>query len=166
MIRKALACGTALVFLLCGLWHGAGWTFIVWGAWHGLWLVVERFSGRPPLHAVLPAPLRTLATFLLVTIGWVVFRATDLADAGRILAVMCIPQPARGGSALLSAVIYTRGHLILMALCALLTFQPVQGYDWTRRLGWAGIPVLVVLFALALMTMFAQSFRSFLYFQF
>jgi alginate O-acetyltransferase complex protein AlgI len=155
-----------IVFLLCGLWHGAGWTFIVWGAWHGLWLVVERVFGRRPFYAFLPSPVRVLATFLLITVGWVIFRAPDLAKAGRMLAIMFAPQSAQGGSALLSALIYTRGHLILMVLCALLAFQPVQGYDWTRRLSWGRIVVLVVLFALALMTMFAQSFRSFLYFQF
>ena len=38
-----------IVFLLCGLWHGAGWTFIVWGAWQGLWLVVERVLGKKTL---------------------------------------------------------------------------------------------------------------------
>jgi len=53
-----------------------------------------------------------------------------------------------------------------MALCALLVFQPVQGFDWARRLSWPKVLVLVVLFGLSLMTMFAQSFRSFLYFQF
>lgn len=155
-----------IVFLLCGLWHGAGWTFLVWGAWHGIWLVVERFLGRRPFYAFLPSSVRVLVTFLLITVGWVIFRAVDLAEAGRMLAIMFAPQSAQGGSTLLSAVLYTRGHLILMALCALLVFQPVQGYDWARRLRWAKIPVLVVLFALALMTMFAQSFRSFLYFQF
>ena len=83
-----------------------------------------------------------------------------------MLAIMLWPKAAEGGSTLLSAVIYTRGHLILMALCALLVFQPVQGFDWTRRLNGPKVLTLVVLFALSLMTMFAQSFRSFLYFQF
>ena len=31
-----------IVFLLCGLWHGAGWTFVLWGLWHGTFLVLER----------------------------------------------------------------------------------------------------------------------------
>jgi len=155
-----------IVFLLCGLWHGAGWTFIVWGAWHGAWLVVERLLGRRPFYAFLPSPVRVLVTFLLITVGWVIFRAPDLAEAGRMLAIMFVPQSAQGGSTLLSAVIYTRGHLIVMALCAVLVSQPLQGCDWTGRLHWAKVPVLIVLFALALMTMFAQSFRSFLYFQF
>ena len=46
-----------IVFLLCGLWHGAEWTFVVWGAVHGCLLIVERyfrhvelgtFSGHKP----------------------------------------------------------------------------------------------------------------------
>jgi hypothetical protein len=53
-----------------------------------------------------------------------------------------------------------------MALCAVLAFQPVQAFDWTRRLSWPGMLVTVLLFALALLTMFGQAFRSFLYFQF
>jgi alginate O-acetyltransferase complex protein AlgI len=155
-----------IVFLLCGLWHGAGWTFIVWGAWQGSWLVIERAIGRRPLYVAFPSPIQVLLTFLLVTVGWVVFRADTLAQAWRLLAIMFSPRLPYGGSTLLSAVIYTRGHLILMALCTLLVFQPLQGFDWTRRLTWPRAFMLVVLFVLALMTMFAQSFRSFLYFQF
>ncbi len=155
-----------IVFLLCGLWHGAGWTFIVWGAWHGFWLVIERAFGRKPFYASLPASARVLATLLLLTIGWVIFRAETLAEAGRLLTVMFVPTAAQGGSMLLSSIIYTRGHLIIMALCAMLVFQPVQGFDWTRRLDWSRVLVPAGLFALSLLTLFAQSFRSFLYFQF
>jgi alginate O-acetyltransferase complex protein AlgI len=161
-----------IVFLLCGLWHGAGWTFLVWGAWHGFWLIVERVrEGMGPIGRMGPVGRFTLhasrfTTFLLVTLGWVVFRATDLAEAGRMLAIMLWPRAAQDGSTLLSAVIYTRGHLILMALCAVLVFQPVQGFDWTHRLSGPKVFVLAILFVMAMMTMFAQSFRSFLYFQF
>jgi alginate O-acetyltransferase complex protein AlgI len=155
-----------IVFLLCGLWHGAGWTFIVWGAWHGFWLVTERALGRKPFYATLPASARMLVTLFLITIGWVIFRAETLAEAWRLLAVMFMPTAAQGGSTLLSAIIYTRGHLLLMSVCAVLVFQPVQGFDWTRRLDWSRVLVPASLFALSLMTLFAQSFRSFLYFQF
>ncbi len=83
-----------------------------------------------------------------------------------MLSIMLWPTAAQGGSTLLCAAIYTRGYLILMALCSLFVFQPVQGFDWARRLSWPKVLVLIVLFGLSLMTMFAQSFRSFLYFQF
>ena len=114
-----------------------------------------------------PSPVQVLLTFLLVTIGWVVFRRRHsrpgLENAG---GDVCRRRPPQGGSTLLSAVIYTRGHLILMALCAVLVFQPCRAS--IGRGGWTGPKglVLVVLFALSLMTLFAQSFRSFLYFQF
>ncbi len=155
-----------IVFLLCGLWHGAGWAFLVWGAWHGVWLVVERACGRKPVYAGLPASARVLVTLLLITVGWVIFRAETLGEAGRLLTLMFVPTAAQGGSTLLSAIIYTRGHLIIMALCAMLVFQPVQGFDWVRRLDWSRVLVPAGLFALSLLTLFAQSFRSFLYFQF
>jgi alginate O-acetyltransferase complex protein AlgI len=154
-----------IVFLLCGLWHGAGWTFIVWGAWHGFWLVVERAFGRKPFYAGLPLSVRVLVTLLLITIGWVIFRADTLSEAWRLLAVMFAPTTAQGGSTLLSAIIYTRGHLVIMALCALLVFQPIQGFDWTRRLDWSRVLLPAGLFVLSLLTLFAQSFRPFLDFQ-
>ncbi|NLH40784.1 MAG: MBOAT family protein [Planctomycetes bacterium] len=154
-----------IVLLLCGLWHGAGWTFIVWGAWHGFWLIAERWQKN--MGAAAPTGLLGRCnTFFLVLLGWVIFRAADLSDAWRLLSIMSWPQRAQGGSSLLSAAIYTRGSLFFMALCTVLVFQPVQGFDWVRRLSWPKVVTLAILFALSLTTMFAQSFRSFLYFQF
>ncbi len=37
-----------IVFVLCGLWHGANWTFVVWGLWHGLFLIAERLFTPSP----------------------------------------------------------------------------------------------------------------------
>ena len=67
-----------LIFLLSGLWHGAGWGFIVWGALHGGAQVAERLlKGRVSL----PKPLAWLLTFLFVNIAWVFFRAESLHQA-------------------------------------------------------------------------------------
>jgi alginate O-acetyltransferase complex protein AlgI len=70
----------ALVFVLCGLWHGAAWTFLIWGGWHGLLLVIER-SGFGRLLARLPSVVAQAWTMLCVMIGWVFFRAADLPYA-------------------------------------------------------------------------------------
>ena len=83
-----------------------------------------------------------------------------------MLTVMFVPQAAQGGSTLLSAMIYTPCPLITMALCAVLVFQPVQGFDWVWRCNWLKILLLAVLFAFSIMTLFTQSFQSFLYFRF
>jgi alginate O-acetyltransferase complex protein AlgI len=63
-----------LVFLLCGLWHGASLTFVGWGAYHGLFLILERTAFARVIER-LPRVLRVLYTLLVVTFGWVLFRA-------------------------------------------------------------------------------------------
>jgi alginate O-acetyltransferase complex protein AlgI len=87
-----------LVFLLCGLWHGASLTFVVWGLYHGLFLVLER-TGWGSLQSKLPRSLRHAYTLLAVMLGWVIFRAETFAAAKSfILALLGLgsaaaPQP-------------------------------------------------------------------------
>jgi len=71
---------------LCGLWHGAGFTFIIWGLMHGLALIVCHVWQRNGRE--LSAPIGWAVTMVFVIVGWVVFRADDFAEAGRILAGM------------------------------------------------------------------------------
>ena len=73
-----------MVFLLCGLWHGANWTFVLWGMWHGVFLVVERLGLRSLLVRV-PIWARWLYALLAVMGGWVLFRAADFPARSAIL---------------------------------------------------------------------------------
>jgi alginate O-acetyltransferase complex protein AlgI len=82
--RLRLASNLLTVFVLCGLWHGASWTFLVWGLYHGLLLVLERV-GLGRLLERLPAPVRHGWALLAVLVGWVIFRAPTLAEAGVFL---------------------------------------------------------------------------------
>lgn len=70
-----------LTFLLSGLWHGAAWNFVLWGAWHGLLLVLwTLWDHAPPAlrpHR-LPQFVLVPLTFILVHIGWLMFRETSL----------------------------------------------------------------------------------------
>ncbi|MDE6804481.1 MAG: MBOAT family protein, partial [Muribaculaceae bacterium] len=80
---------TISVFLISGLWHGANWTFIVWGLYHAL-LFTPRFlrkKNSAPFIKVTPK-LKPFSesigmgiTFMLVVIGWVIFRSDTLNDA-------------------------------------------------------------------------------------
>jgi D-alanyl-lipoteichoic acid acyltransferase DltB (MBOAT superfamily) len=84
-----------ITFLVSGLWHGARWTFVVWGALHGAYLILALVSGdaRARIRGALgldrhPTVLRiwqTTATFSLVGVAWVFFRATSLGDAWYVL---------------------------------------------------------------------------------
>ncbi|HNR77855.1 MAG TPA: MBOAT family O-acyltransferase, partial [Parvularculaceae bacterium] len=82
-----------LTMLLGGLWHGASWTFVAWGGLHGFYLAAERWirsqSGvqGDPAGAWNRFAL-ALATYFLVNITWVFFRAETFEGAARILAGM------------------------------------------------------------------------------
>ncbi len=65
-----------IVMTLGGLWHGAAWGFAIWGFYHGALLMIERWGGQlgvPSLPRALAIPL----VFVLVSIGWSLFRLTD-----------------------------------------------------------------------------------------
>ena len=66
------------VFFLTGLWHGANWTFVVWGLFHGAFSFLEEFV--PSLRKV-PRVLLHVYTMLVVTVGFVIFRADTLSLA-------------------------------------------------------------------------------------
>src|SRR6478736_9425249 len=68
-----------VVFLLCGLWHGASWPFVLWGAWHGLFLVAERAGVGRMLERL--GPMSHAYALAVVMGGWVLFRSSTLARA-------------------------------------------------------------------------------------
>ncbi|MEZ5326116.1 MAG: MBOAT family protein [Verrucomicrobiales bacterium] len=80
-----------ITMLLGGLWHGAAGHFIVWGAFHGLLLatyhVIKKHSlVRIPENNRIAEFVCIAATFHLVCIGWLFFRAESTAQALTMLA--------------------------------------------------------------------------------
>jgi len=73
-----------LVFLLCGLWHGASWTFVVWGAIHGVFIMLEEVIDVRRL----PRALGRLYTMLVVACAFVIFRADTLGQGIGVLGRM------------------------------------------------------------------------------
>ena len=67
-----------IVFILSGLWHGAGWNFILWGIYFGLFLVLERIFIRNNNSKGFWVYVGWLYTFIVVVIGWVLFRIEDI----------------------------------------------------------------------------------------
>lgn len=69
-----------VVFLISGFWHGASWTFVLWGVFHGTFLILDRLFMLDILKKMGRVP-SMLITFLVVVLGWVVFRAETVGDA-------------------------------------------------------------------------------------
>lgn len=66
------------VFFLTGLWHGANWTFVVWGLYHGAF---SFFEEAVPVWKKLPHAILHVYTTLVVTVGFVIFRADTLGKS-------------------------------------------------------------------------------------
>lgn len=68
-----------LVFILCGLWHGAAWNFLIWGLFHGFFLLVERIGLFKFLHR-LPNFIRVIYVWLTIFISWIIFRSSSFTQ--------------------------------------------------------------------------------------
>ena len=155
----------AIVMLLGGLWHGAAWTFVCWGAFHGALLAAERWRGAS-LYPFLPAPFRRGATFGLVLLSWVLFRAADLGDAGGYFRSLGGLSPVTDQARLLGQVIAEPYSLLALAGAAVVTWGAPQTWDWTRRLTAPRAMAALGLLLLAWGVLATQAHNPFIYFIF
>ena len=159
-----------VVFVLSGIWHGAAWTFLFWGFAHGLLHILEkalrnRFPYKEPnsrwLGISLDA-LRIAKTFVLVTLFWVMFRATDFANM-RDIFVAAVTNFGGGQNLAVKPEVWL--YLALFILSDLLLFN-------TRFDAWCeGKPMIVrwLVYALLIFLIIACSSVNsfpFIYFQF
>lgn len=72
-----------IVYLLSGLWHGAGWTYICWGALHGAFCVLTRW-GKAVFDRI-PKAVNWLITFAFINLGFIIFRAESLSQAFAVI---------------------------------------------------------------------------------
>ena len=103
---------------------------MAWGAFHGLLLVLERWHGKQSLYSALPRPGRIAVTFLLMLFSWVLFRADNMTAAAEYFRAMLGFSAGSEVAPLLGALIYTPHHVLILATCAFLVFQPLQAHDW------------------------------------
>lgn len=159
-----------IVFLLCGLWHGAAWTFVVWGLYHGALLVGERllrlrFGFEPT------GPLGRGLTLLLVIIGWVIFRATSWSQATVFLSAMW-GNPVPTNWRFFELQHYVDGavlaYLIVGTIITLVSFDTERLRAWMGpRLSTAALGTASLATALVAVAMLSKTqFNPFIYFQF
>ncbi|MFQ5517934.1 MAG: MBOAT family O-acyltransferase [Acidimicrobiia bacterium] len=156
-----------LTMLLGGLWHGAAWTFVVWGGLHGSYLALHRrFRGaaakreRDPFtrRDILPA----VATFHLVCLSWIFFRATSFTQAWNYLTGILT---LRGGPVDTGAI-----SLVVPAVLAMLIIDLAQrnAADETVLLRWAPAArgIAYGMMVLAVVVFSGADTVPFIYFQF
>lgn len=126
------------VFLLSGLWHGAGWTFLIWGGLHGLGQIVERVWGKS--RDALPRLLRWALTFAFVNAAWVFFRAPGVPQALTLLRTAVTADFRPPADWLMAEVFAKEAKALTMLLPAL--------RDWTAPALTCGLFAAALLAAL------------------
>lgn len=172
--RRAYA-NLVLVFLLCGLWHGASWPFVLWGVWHGTFLVLERAGLDAWLRR--SAPLAHVYALLAVMGGWVLFRCDTLAQAGHFYAALAGFAPGDASRHMLAE--YLDPFVATMLAIGVVFATPIaqrigQWRDRTAASGgargslalWLDMTWIGLVFLMASAFLAASTYNPFIYFRF
>lgn len=161
-----------IVWVLTGIWHGAGWNFLFWGLWYAFLLMMEKlFLGK--VLASLPKGIGILYNGLAVLLGWVLFSLdTPVRIAGYLAAMFGF-----GGGTVDSLGLYLFGEYWVLFAIAVAASTPLPGMIARRlekaetgwgiaiyRLGEKVIPALLLLLSVAVIV--DGTFNPFLYFRF
>ncbi|HMD50951.1 MAG TPA: MBOAT family O-acyltransferase, partial [Bryobacteraceae bacterium] len=146
-----------ITMLLGGLWHGANWTFVAWGGYHGALLILNRWS--EPWLRVWPQVARRAVTFLLVVIGWVLFRSDSFAMARGLLTAMFTP---------VAGMTMTAWPTLIFGIAVSAALAHLGPNSFELRFRWTPARVLAygAAFAACLAMILVGQQSPFLYFQF
>ena len=163
-----------LIVCFCtGLWHGASWTFVIWGLWHGLFLLLETYI---PTFKKLPRFIGHIYALLVVTLGFVLFRADTLSYGLGFIGRMF----AGGGSAAFALSQLTPWFLVML-LAAVIGCAPIRPLadrirlnlygEGTLSTGWKVVQVVLYVLALAglvwcILRLSPGGYNPFIYFRF
>ncbi len=163
-----------IVFVLCGLWHGAAWTFLVWGLYHGLFLVIERMGFRNWLGR-LWSPLQHAYLLVVVMVGWTFFRCETIDAALHMLARMF---GFGGEGAFVGLDEYVNAEVLTVVILAIIfstplparlfNALPVASVSALRANGSQFLQSAVVVCLILLVTakLMASAYNPFIYFRF
>ncbi len=156
---------TLVVWMLTGMWHGAAWNFILWGLLYAVCLLAEKWI---PALQKLPNALRRGYTLLVVILGFVLFNAESMAQAGSDIAGMF----GFGSVPLVSAetLYYLKSYGLLFVLGfvgATPLVRDTANRLYKKRLVAVLEPVVLILLLLVCSGYLVDgSFSPFLYFRF
>ena len=162
-----------IVFAATGIWHGANWTFLCWGLFHGTFLVLES-SGLLPIKKCKWKPLRILYTLLLVTVGFVLFRADNITQAWYVIKAM-FGFGASGGIALATAISFLSPYYLVIGMLAVIGCTDYPAHLFGKCMKAIKKPEIAELVKMLLcivgvllcyMALASDSYNPFIYFRF
>jgi alginate O-acetyltransferase complex protein AlgI len=152
-----------LVFVICGIWHGANFTFLIWGLWHGSFIILERVI-KDKLK-IFPFIIIKIYTFLVIIIGWVFFRAENLNEALIYLKIMF--SFSLGEVTFINLTLPFSILLVGCFLCLLPDkYIPAHKFSKSNQISSIGYLVQVILAILSISLLLSGLRNPFIYFNF
>lgn len=177
-----------IVFLVSGLWHGAGWNFLLWGGLHGLYQVVgkqtgpvrQRMRNRLGIRTETGSfrALRMFLTFCLVDFAWLFFRAEGIGQAASMLRHMVTglnPFYLAGENWYSMGLNRPNFQLLLLAMGVLfcvdcMQYRGVSLWGWFSRQGrvFRGLGYVLMVLVILIFGVWGSAYHAaeFIYFQF
>ncbi len=156
-----------LVFVVSGVWHGAGWNFVLWGAMHAAFLILVRLSGK----RVLPGPLAWSLTMVAAFSAWLCFYELNTSRMLSKLALLLNPAAYAPGALKATIALFPPGDRFVLAGLFVLV-AGVLSLEWlsVRRLNepygyFRKKPVLILLVVLTVLLAPGKN-NGFIYFAF
>jgi len=153
------------VWMLTGAWHGAAWNFVLWGLLYAVLLLVEKWV---PSLQKMPDILRHGYVLLITMLGFVLFNAESISQAGSDMAALF----GFGGLPAVTpeTLYYLRSYALLFVL-GMVGSTPVVKLAAQRVTATKAGPILELLVLAALLLVCTGylvdgSFSPFLYFRF
>lgn len=152
-----------LVFFATGLWHGASWNFVLWGLWHGTFSVLED-SGVLPVQRLRGRLAGRIYTLLVVVLGFTLFRADTLAQAGAMFSAMFTGVGLNWAGTAAVCALLTPSFLLCLLVSLLLSAPVAKRLEPKRE--WITLAGSLVLLVLCMLDLSAGTFNPFIYFRF
>lgn len=162
-----------IVFLVTGIWHGAGWNYILWGVLNGMCMLIERCIRDKKFYVRIPYAVKWGVTMFIVLVSWEIFRLTSLSEGADFLGIMF-------GVTEFSLVNFTFAYyftpkmitLVVIGILGATVFHKKCFYDIYSKVNESGILFViqeVILFGIMILTvmfMVNSTYSPFIYFQY
>jgi alginate O-acetyltransferase complex protein AlgI len=164
--RGRTAVNLLITFFISGLWHGAAWNFILWGIYWGILVVIFRSEGKHEGRDHW-RPLRILGTFVLIHIGWLLFREGNLQHLAHLATLSPFRVTSEQWQVALYLFLLTFTYSIPIWLHAAWTeFGRPLGFMQSPRLSLLGRCAAAAMLFLGILVMRSTTSSDFIYFQF
>lgn len=158
-----------VIWILTGLWHGASWNFVAWGIYYCVLLILEKVILRKKIEKI-PNLIRFIITFILINIGWVIFRFNDLNDLIMIFNRIIMNNGNIGILSFLDSnpdVIFALPHIVFATLFSMpyiknmnIRFINNKIYIIIKRI------ILILIFIISISYLVSFKYNPFIYFEF